>query len=199
MINNQEGTQNPGASHWAAEGSYPTLDAETFKKSTRVLSPSNIWNSASNIWKQWCLYPRDYSCGKTWASVQIHLLQGPVQKTVLSKVPRLYIKEIQVLILKHWSEGQGPVNILSRNRGWVYTIFLIPFRFAKATGHHSFSLCSASECQYLLERRLHTHLLLWDFYTWWPNFHGSHTGDTLWPPISRDSGSAFLGLMGQYQ
>lgn len=50
-----------------------------------------------------------------------------MQKTVLSKVPRLYIKEIQVLILKHWSEAEGSVKILSRNRGWVCTVFLTPF------------------------------------------------------------------------
>ena len=42
----------------------------------------------------------------------------PSAETVICKVPRLYINEIYVLILKHWSEGEGPVKILSRNRGW---------------------------------------------------------------------------------
>ena len=51
----------------------------------------------------------------------------PSAEAVLCKVPRLYINEIHVLILKHWSEGEGPVKILFQEQRLVGTIFLLPF------------------------------------------------------------------------
>ena len=71
---------------------------------------------------------------------------GPCTEEALWKVPSLCVKDVHLLILRHWTEGQLPAGKVSR---WslVVATFELTLRFAEVHEHDGFFFVFFSRCR----------------------------------------------------
>ena len=122
------------SSPWEARALCPTVGTPNLVNCTKEMSPQNI-----TFWKTSGAYVQEtLRAIGNWESTLKgpcidSVIQGPSTKAVVWIVPRPYVKEIHLFILKHLLEDQGPLWTLSRDRSAGEHHFFTPSKFLAQT------------------------------------------------------------------